>query len=290
MPMARAKQIFRNCPLSFYATATRSFFHDSPDLTDDKGYEARIKKEFNEEEAMIAQGGRMVFDKSAGKLKMTGVLDANHRDRMLRATAPDSFITEIKKVAAETAKAKAEADTKGEKSFTVEHRFENLPEGFDAGYLRGFDPEKIRFDAAERKLILKTELADNQYKQILVAAADPEFRRALNELFVASVKFRVSSMWLFWFYILCTIGELCLSPVGLSMVSKLAPRRFATMLMGMWLLTSFFGNFAAGLAGENWERLDPGSYFTYITIAMVIAAAICYGLAKRITSMMHGAN
>ena len=68
-------------------------------------------------------------------------------------------------------------------------------------------------------------------------------------------KFRVSSWWLVWFYVLCTVGELCLSPVGLSMVSKLAPRRFATMLMGIWLLTSFFGNFCAGLAGEPIVRM-----------------------------------
>jgi dipeptide/tripeptide permease len=60
------------------------------------------------------------------------------------------------------------------------------------------------------------------------------------------------------------------------------------MLMGMWLLTSFFGNFTAGLAGENWEKLDPGTYFTYVTIAMVIASAICYLIARKVTRMMHG--
>jgi POT family proton-dependent oligopeptide transporter len=72
------------------------------------------------------------------------------------------------------------------------------------------------------------------------------------------------------------------------MVSKLAPRRFATMLMGIWLLTSFFGNFAAGLAGENWELLEPSAYFLYVALAMTGAALICYLLAKWITRMMHG--
>jgi POT family proton-dependent oligopeptide transporter len=107
-------------------------------------------------------------------------------------------------------------------------------------------------------------------------------------LYIDSAKFKVGSSWLFWFYILCTLGELCLSPVGLSMVSKLAPRRFATMLMGMWLLTSFFGNFLAGLAGENWELLEPKNYFLYVTLAMLGASAICFVLVQVITKMMHG--
>jgi POT family proton-dependent oligopeptide transporter len=105
---------------------------------------------------------------------------------------------------------------------------------------------------------------------------------------VQSSKFRVSSWWLFWFYILCTLGELCLSPVGLSMVSKLAPRRFATMLMGVWLLTSFFGNFIAGLAGEKWEFFEPGTYFTFITIALFAASLVCFLIVRRVTAMMHG--
>ena len=60
--------------------------------------------------------------------------------------------------------------------------------------------------------------------------------------------------------------------------------------MGMWLLTSFFGNFSAGLAGENWEKLDPGSYFLYVTIAMVAASAACFFITRKVTQMMHGVN
>ena len=72
------------------------------------------------------------------------------------------------------------------------------------------------------------------------------------------------------------------------MVSKLAPRRFATMLMGMWLLTSFFGNFTAGLAGENWEKLEPTNYFFYITLALLAASLVCFLIIKKVTAMMHG--
>ena len=98
-------------------------------------------------------------------------------------------------------------------------------------------------------------------KSILKAGGDPAFRDTLNSLFLKAGPSKVSSWWLFWSYILMTVGELCLSPVGLSMVSKLAPARFSTMLMGVWMLTSAFGNFAAGLLGEKWGRVPPVTFF-----------------------------
>ena len=48
------------------------------------------------------------------------------------------------------------------------------------------------------------------------------------------------------------------------------------------------GPLTAGLAGENWEKLEPSSYFTYITLAMIGASTVCYLLIKKVTSMMHG--
>jgi POT family proton-dependent oligopeptide transporter len=56
--------------------------------------------------------------------------------------------------------------------------------------------------------------------------------------------------WLLLFYGLYTAGELCLSPVGLSMISKLAPRNMAAMMMGMWYLALAFANYAAGLIAQ----------------------------------------
>ncbi|MCZ6683244.1 MAG: peptide MFS transporter [Planctomycetota bacterium] len=266
------------------------YFYDAPKFDDEKALERFRNGERVEEDEMIAHGGRLVFDESEGTLKMRGVLNGNHRDRMLRATAPDWFVEAIWELTAKTIEAKKDAvsDDKGDKNFEVEHQLEKLPDGFDVEYLRGFDPSKFSFDEASRTFRVRMALADKDYKQILVAGSDPTFRAALNDLFVKSSKFKVSSAWLFWFYILCTLGELCLSPVGLSMVSKLAPKKFATMLMGIWLLTSFFGNFTAGLAGENWEFLEPGKYFVYITFALVAASLVCFVIARRVTSMMHG--
>lgn len=87
-----------------------------------------------------------------------------------------------------------------------------------------------------------------------------------------------------------TVGELCLSPVGLSMVSKLAPARFATMLMGMWFLTNFFGSFAAGAFGEKWGTMAPAEYFLIPVVALGGAALVLFVFSRRISAMMHGVD
>ena len=68
---------------------------------------------------------------------------------------------------------------------------------------------------------------------------------------------QASWLWLFGYFVVITIGELYLSPVGLSLVTKVAPARLVSMMMGVWLATSFIGNFSpAGSAasGRAWTR------------------------------------
>jgi proton-dependent oligopeptide transporter, POT family len=273
-------------PMIVAAEDGQVFFYDAPSLGQDEVLNRFLSGERTGKDMMIAHGGRMFFDRSQGELRMRGVFDANHRDRILRSAAPPDYLQFVWDMATKSRQAKAEAGLTGKVSFEVQ--LDKLPPGFDAKYLRGFNPEELRFDEESNTFYVGKELGDQDYKQLLVAGADPEFRSALNQLWVKATKFRVSPMWLVWFYILCTLGELCLSPVGLSMVSKLAPRRFATMLMGVWLLTSFFGNFTAGLAGEYWESLDPAEYFMFVAVAMFAAAFACYLAARKITQMMHG--
>lgn len=72
---------------------------------------------------------------------------------------------------------------------------------------------------------------------------------------------RGSIMWLVlatWFF---SIGELYLSPIGLSFVTKVAPARMVSMLMGMWLMSSFFGNYAAGAIGMFYETMTKNQFF-----------------------------
>lgn len=75
----------------------------------------------------------------------------------------------------------------------------------------------------------------------------------------------VNFSWLILFTLLATLGELFLSPIGLSLVTKWAPPRMVSMMMGVWFLSSFAGNSLAGLLGQYWERMAKDLFFLMIT-------------------------
>jgi POT family proton-dependent oligopeptide transporter len=72
---------------------------------------------------------------------------------------------------------------------------------------------------------------------------------------------RISPMWLITTYVLHTCGELCLSPVGLSMVTKLAPARLASVMMGAWFFSMFIADLLAGLLAGAVEKVERGEVF-----------------------------
>ena len=78
-------------------------------------------------------------------------------------------------------------------------------------------------------------------------------------------------LWLLGYFVVITIGELYLSPIGLSLVSKVSPARIVSMMMGVWLGTSFFGNLIAGWLGSFWSTMDKMHFF--LMIAGIAAAA-----------------
>ena len=82
---------------------------------------------------------------------------------------------------------------------------------------------------------------------------------------------KASWLWLLAYFVVITIGELYISPTGLSLVSKIAPARYLSMLMGVWLATSFIGNFIAGWLGTFWSGMDKAHFF--LMIAAISAAA-----------------
>lgn len=121
---------------------------------------------------------------------------------------------------------------------------------------------------------------------------------------------KISMFWLFGLYILHTMGELCLSPIGLSMVSKLAPLRFSSLLMGTWFLANSAANKLAGTlsalippgAGEGGPVTGPVEYqsilgfqittlydFFMVFIVMTgVASAILFVLSGVLLKMMRG--
>jgi POT family proton-dependent oligopeptide transporter len=91
---------------------------------------------------------------------------------------------------------------------------------------------------------------------------------------------RVSPMWLVLSYLFQTMGELCLSPVGLSAMSKLAPVRIAGLVMGVWFLALAVGNYLAGMAASLYETVPLTTLYASVA-ATALAAAIVLALLIR---------
>jgi POT family proton-dependent oligopeptide transporter len=80
-----------------------------------------------------------------------------------------------------------------------------------------------------------------------------------------------SWLWLFAFFVVITVGELYLSPVGLSLVTKVAPLHLLSMMMGVWLSTSFIGGFLAGYLGTFWSSLAKTDFFLMLAVISAVA-------------------
>jgi POT family proton-dependent oligopeptide transporter len=92
---------------------------------------------------------------------------------------------------------------------------------------------------------------------------------------------KASALWLIAYFAIITTGELYLSPTGLSLVSKIAPASLLSMLMGVWLATSFTGNFLAGYLGSFWSGMDKASFFLMIA-AIAGAASVAIWIFDRV--------
>jgi POT family proton-dependent oligopeptide transporter len=84
-----------------------------------------------------------------------------------------------------------------------------------------------------------------------------------------------SVLWLVFSTVLLTIGELYLSPVGLSLVTKVAPARVVSMMMGTWFMANFLGNYLQGYVGTYWSKMPKSTFFFMLTgLAWGAAAAM----------------
>lgn len=94
--------------------------------------------------------------------------------------------------------------------------------------------------------------------------------------------------WLVFAYLFHTIGELCLSPVALSYITKLAPVKYASIMMGVYFAVTGFGSKLAGLLGEWSESLGEFKIFTGIAVFCVAFGLIMLALRNRIEPLTHG--
>jgi POT family proton-dependent oligopeptide transporter len=102
---------------------------------------------------------------------------------------------------------------------------------------------------------------------------------------------KAGSMWLFASYGVITVGELCLSPMGLSLVSKLSPPRITALMMGGYFLAISVGNKLSGMLSSLWETFPQKENFFYLNFGLVLAAAIILILMlKWLNSVMRENN
>jgi POT family proton-dependent oligopeptide transporter len=101
---------------------------------------------------------------------------------------------------------------------------------------------------------------------------------------------QVSPMWLAVTYLLHTIGELSLSPVGLSAMTKLAPARIAGLMMGVWFLATSVGNFIAGRLSGFYEAMPLPDLFGVVTLFAVVAGVIMFVLVPTMKRLMGEVN
>ena len=106
----------------------------------------------------------------------------------------------------------------------------------------------------------------------------------------ASAGDKVSPLWLILTYLLHTVGELCLSPVGLSAMSKLAPARVTGLMMGVWFLATSVGNKIAGTVAGLYESFTLPTLFTAVTATALFAAVVMALLVGPIKRMMARSN
>ena len=98
---------------------------------------------------------------------------------------------------------------------------------------------------------------------------------------------KASWLWLAVYFAIITVGELYLSPVGLSLVSKAAPGRVLSLMMGVWLATSFLGNFMAGWLGSYWSTMEKPAFFAMIAGVAALASLVFSLMEKPLRNILR---
>ena len=102
-----------------------------------------------------------------------------------------------------------------------------------------------------------------------------------------SLNEKVSPLWLVLGYFIMTIAELCLSPIGLSLVTKLAPVKFLSLIMGCWFLTSFAGNLIAGIWSGNYNLFTPAQLFGILAILSLITGILLLIISPKLNALLN---
>jgi proton-dependent oligopeptide transporter, POT family len=99
---------------------------------------------------------------------------------------------------------------------------------------------------------------------------------------------KTSSFWLFFTYGVFTVSEICLSPIGLSFVSKLAPPRLTALMMGGWFISTSLGGKVAGVMATFWDKMpDKRIFFGIIAIAAILGGLLIFAKVKSLDKIVR---
>ncbi len=98
---------------------------------------------------------------------------------------------------------------------------------------------------------------------------------------------KASALWLVGYFVALTIGELHLAPVGLALVSKIAPARMISLMMGVWLAASFPGDILAGWLGSFWTGMDKTHFFLMIAMIAALAGAVTWAFDRPLKPILE---
>lgn len=101
---------------------------------------------------------------------------------------------------------------------------------------------------------------------------------------------KTSMLWLVGAFFFHTLGELCLSPIGLSLVTKLAPLRLASLMMGAWFGCTAIANYVAGYVGSHVGELGAMAIFSGIAVTAIVSGVILLLFSNTLVRWMHGAE
>ena len=98
---------------------------------------------------------------------------------------------------------------------------------------------------------------------------------------------KASWLWLLAYFVVITIGELYVSPTSLSLVTKIAPASLLSMMMGVWLSTSFVGGFLAGYLGTFWSSMEKPYFFLMLALVSAVSGIVIAILRRPLRSVLN---
>ncbi len=231
--------------------------------------------------------GRLSYDESKHELAVRGVLADYVVNEALQMGADAEYVKAIEKLTADS-----DAITTKGAIKDVRTTLPGTPADFalPEELVKSSDKAAafpIHWDPATKELSVGAHIDAPTKLKLISAGATSEWRHAVTSLRDKSRNGSVAGFWLFLHFLLATIAELCLSPVGLSMVTKLAPARFASLFMGVWMLASSIAQYVGGTIGETWGEISPLAYFKLFVASSIAGAVILFLLVSPIRKLMH---